>query len=77
MTLETTHGDLQMVSHSPHAGDRLGYKQLKVVQFISASLNYEFASPTTSVAIQLPNLVEGLNIGAGLASDQATEDTEK
>jgi outer membrane protein OmpU len=74
--LGTTHGGPADGIASPHAGDRLGYKTTQGGAIISASLNYEFASPTTSVAIQLPNLVEGLNIGAGLASDQATEDTE-
>jgi outer membrane protein OmpU len=74
--LGTTHGGPADGIASPHAGDRLGYKTTQGGAIISASLNYEFASPTTSIAIQLPNLVEGLNIGAGLASDQAAEDTE-
>jgi len=74
--LGTTHGGPADGIASPHAGNRLGYKTTQGGAIISAAVNYEFASPTTSIAIQLPNLVEGLNIGAGLASDQATEDTE-
>ena len=74
--LGTTHGGPADGIASPHAGNRLGYKTTAGGAIISAAVNYEFASPTTSVAIQLPNLVEGLNIGAGLASDQAAEDTE-
>ena len=74
--LGTTHGTPADGIASPHAGNRLGYKTTQGGAIISAAVNYEFASPTTSIAIQLPNLVEGLNIGAGLASDQAAEDTE-
>jgi hypothetical protein len=37
---------------------------------ISAAINYECNEPTTSLAVQVPNLVEGLNIGAGMATDQ-------
>ena len=74
--LGTVHGGPADGIASPHAGNRIGYKTTQGGAIISAAVNYEFASPTTSIAIQLPNLVEGLNIGAGLASDQATEDTE-
>ncbi len=74
--LGATHGGPADGIASPHAGNRLGYKTTQGGAIISAALNYEFASPTTSIAIQLPNLVEGLNIGAGLASDQSTEDVE-
>ena len=74
--LGTVHGGPADGIASPHAGNRLGYSTTQGGAIISAAINYEFASPTTSIAIQLPNLVDGLNIGAGLASDQATEDTE-
>jgi outer membrane protein OmpU len=39
-------------------------------------MNYAQNSPTTSAAIQLPNLVEGLNIGGGLAVDQQSATVE-
>ena len=39
-------------------------------------MKYEQTSPTTSIAVQLPNLVEGFNIGAGVASDQSAAGVE-
>ena len=71
-----THGSPQQGVASPHAGDRLGYKTTAGGAIISASMNYEQSEPTTSVAIQLPGLVEGLNIGAGMATDMSAVDTE-
>jgi outer membrane protein OmpU len=75
--LGTTHGGPADGIASPHAGNRIGYKTTQGGAIISAAVNYEFASPTTSIAIQLPNLVEGLNIGAGIATDQDTASTEQ
>ena len=71
-----THGTPQQGVASPHAGDRLGYKTTAGGAIISASINYEQSEPTTSVAVQLPGLVEGLNIGAGMATDMSAQDTE-
>ena len=71
-----THGSPQQGVASPHAGNRLGYKTTAGGAIISASMNYEQSEPTTSVAIQLPNLVEGLNIGGGLATDMSDADVE-
>ena len=71
-----THGSPQQGVASPHAGHRLGYKTTAGGAIISASMNYEQTEPTTSVAIQLPGLVEGLNIGAGMATDMSAHDTE-
>ena len=71
-----THGTPQQGVAAPHAGNRLGYKTTAGGAIISASMNYEQSEPTTSVAIQLPNLIEGLNIGAGLATDMSAVDTE-
>ena len=71
-----THGSPQQGVASPHAGNRLGYKTTAGGAIISAAMNYEQSSPTTSVALQLPNLVEGLNIGAGLATDMSAPDVE-
>jgi outer membrane protein OmpU len=70
------HGTPQQGVASPHAGDRLGYKTTAGGAIISASINYEQTTPTTSVAVQLPGLVEGLNIGAGMASDQSAAGVE-
>ena len=71
-----THGSPQQGVASPHAGNRLGYKTTAGGAIISAAMNYEQSSPTTSVALQLPNLVEGLNIGAGMATDMSAPDVE-
>ena len=66
-----THGTPEQGVASPHSGNRLGYKTTDGGAIISASMDYQQNSPTTSVALQLPNLVEGLNIGAGMATDQS------
>ena len=71
-----THGTPQQGVASPHAGDRLGYKTTAGGAIISAAINYEQSEPTTSVAIQLPGLVEGLNVGAGMATDMSAADVE-
>lgn len=71
-----THGTPQQGVASPHAGDRLGYKTTAGGAIISAAINYEQSEPTTSVAVQLPGLVEGLNIGAGMATDMSAADVE-
>ena len=72
----STHGRPQDGIAAPHAGNRLGYSTSAGGATISAAMNYEFASPTTSLAIAMPNLVEGLNIGAGMATDQESETVE-
>lgn len=71
-----THGAPEQGIAAPHAGHRLGYKYDAGMAIVSASMNYENNSPTTSVAIQLPGLVEGLNIGGGLATDQQSATLE-
>ena len=70
------HGTPEQGVASPHAGNRLGYKTTAGGAIISAAINYEQNSPTTSIAIQLPNLVEGLNIGGGIASDASAAGVE-
>ena len=72
-----THGTPQQGVASPHAGNRLGYITTMGGAIVSAAINYEFNSPTTSIAVQLPNLVEGLNIGAGMATDQGKTSNQK
>jgi len=74
--LGTTHGGPADGVASPHAGNRLGYSTSAGGATISAAVNYEFAAATTSLAIAMPNLVEGLNIGVGIATDQASETAE-
>ena len=72
----TEHGTPEQGVASPHAGDRLGYSINVGGAIVSAAMNYAQNSPTTSAAIQLPNLVEGLNIGGGLAVDQQSATVE-
>ena len=55
--LATTHGTPADGIASPHAGNRLGYKTSMGGATISAAMNYEFASPTTSIQIAMPNPV--------------------
>ena len=71
------HGTPEQGVASPHAGNRLGYSTTAGGATISAAINYQNNSPTTSLAIQLPNLVEGLNVGAGIATDADTATTEQ
>jgi outer membrane protein OmpU len=70
------HGRPQDGVAQPHSGNRIGYNTTAGGVTVTAAANYEFAAPTTSIAVQMPNLVEGLNIGAGVATDQETEDLE-
>jgi outer membrane protein OmpU len=71
------HGTPEQGVASPHGGNRLGYSTSAGGATISAAIDYTQNSPTTSLAIQMPNLVEGLNIGAGIATDQDTATTEQ
>jgi outer membrane protein OmpU len=70
------HGTPEQGIASPHAANRLGYSNTMGGAIVSAAINYENNSPTTSVAVQLPNLVEGLNIGAGMANDASAAGVE-
>ena len=74
--LGTTHGGPEDGVAQPHSGHRLGYSVNAAGATISAAADYQNNTPTTSIAIKLDGLVEGLNIGGGLASDAqaATED---
>jgi len=71
------HGTPEQGVASPHSGNRVGYKTTAGGAIISASIDYQQNSPTTSMAVQLPNLVEGLNIGAGIATDQSSATAEQ
>ena len=46
------HGSPQQGVASPHAGNRLGYKTTMGGAIVSASINYENNSATTSMAVQ-------------------------
>jgi len=74
--LGTTHGGPEDGVASPHSGHRLGYSVNAGGATVSAAADFQGNTATTSMAIKLDGLVEGLNVGAGLASDAqaATED---
>ena len=71
-----THGAPEQGIAAPHAGNRLGYKNTMGGATVSASMDYQQNSPTTSLAVSMP-LMEGLEIGAGIATDQDSATTEQ
>ena len=71
-----THGAPEQGVAAPHAGNRLGYKNTFGGATVSASMDYQQNSPTTSLAVSMP-LMEGLEIGAGIATDQDSATTEQ
>ena len=71
-----THGAPEQGVAAPHAGNRLGYKTTLGGATVSASMDYQQNSPTTSLAVSMP-LMEGLEIGAGIATDQDSATTEQ
>jgi outer membrane protein OmpU len=71
-----THGTPEQGIASPHSGNRLGYKTTMGGATVSASMDYQQNSPTTSLAVSMP-LMEGLEIGAGIATDQDSATTEQ
>ena len=70
------HGTPEQGVASPHSGNRLGYKTTMGGATVSASMDYQQNSPTTSIAVSMP-LVEGLEVGAGVATDQDSATTEQ
>ena len=71
-----THGTPEQGIASPHSGNRVGYKTTAGGATISASMDYQQNSPTTSLAVSMP-LMEGLEVGAGIATDQSSATTEQ
>ncbi|MBL6858116.1 MAG: porin [Pelagibacteraceae bacterium] len=70
------HGTPEVGVASPHSGDRLGYINTFGGVTVSAAIDYQQNSPTTSIAVSMP-LMEGLEIGAGMATDQSSATTEQ
>jgi len=66
------HGTPEQGVASPHAGERIGYSTTAGGATVSASINYENQSPTTSLAVSMP-LMEGFEVGAGMATDKGGE----
>ena len=72
----TEHGTPEQGIASPHAGDRLGYSVNVGMGTISAAANHANGAVTTSAAVALTGLVDGLNVGAGMATDQSAAGVE-
>ena len=70
-----THGDPANGIADPHTGNILGYKTTAAGATITAAMNYEQSEPTTSVAVSY-TVMDGLEIGGGLATDMSAVDTE-
>ena len=70
-----THGKPEQGVADPHTGDILGYKTSVAGATFTAAMNYEQTEPTTSAAISMA-VMEGLEVGAGMATDMSAVDTE-
>ena len=71
-----THGAPEQGIADPHASTMLGYKTSAAGATISAAISYDQNSPSTSLAVSMP-LMEGLEVGAGIATDQDSSTTEQ
>ena len=69
------HGKPEQGVADPHTGDILGYKTSVAGATFTAAMNYEQTEPTTSAAISVA-VMEGLEVGAGMATDQSAPDVE-
>ena len=70
------HGKPEQGVADPHTGDILGYKTSVAGATFTAAMNYEQTEPTTSLAVSLPVMETGLEVGAGMATDQSAPDVE-
>ena len=70
------HGAPEQGIADPHATQMLGYKTSAAGATISAAISYDQNSPSTSLAVSMP-LMEGLEVGAGIATDQDSATTEQ
>ena len=71
-----THGAPEQGVAAPHGGNRLGYSNTFGGANVSAAIDYQQSSPTTSLAVSM-DLMDGLQIGAGIATDQDSATTEQ
>jgi len=70
------HGTPEVGVAAPHSAERLNFSTTAGGATISAAIDYQQNSPTTSLAVSMP-LMEGLEIGAGMATDQSSATTEQ
>ena len=71
-----THGAPEQGVANPHGGDRLGYSNTFGGVSLSAAIDYQQSSPTTSLAVSM-DVMDGLQVGAGIATDQNAATTEQ
>jgi len=72
--LNAAHGTPEQGVASPHGGNRLGYVTTAGGATISAAMDLEANGSTTSLAVSMP-VMEGLEVGAGIATDQDSATT--
>ena len=72
--LNAAHGTPEQGVASPHGGNRLGYITTAGGATISAAMDLEANGSTTSLAVSMP-VMEGLEVGAGIATDQDSATT--
>jgi outer membrane protein OmpU len=72
--LNAAHGTPEQGVASPHGGNRLGYITTAGGATISAAMDLEADGSTTSLAVSMP-VMEGLEVGAGIATDQDSATT--
>jgi outer membrane protein OmpU len=72
--LNAAHGAPEQGVASPHGGNRLGYITTAGGATISAAMDLEANGSTTSLAVSMP-VMEGLEVGAGIATDQDSATT--
>ena len=70
------HGSPEHGVANPHSGQRLGYSNSIGGATVSAALDYQQSSPTTSIAVSMP-VMDGLEVGVGMATDQDSATTEQ
>ena len=71
-----THGAPEQGVANPHSGDRLGYSNTFGGVSLSAAMDYQQSSPTTSLAVSM-DVMDGFTVGAGIATDQNAATTEQ
>ncbi|MDC0235532.1 porin [Candidatus Pelagibacter sp.] len=70
------HGTPEQGVADPHASLMLGYTTTAAGATITGAMSYDQNSPSTSLAVSMP-LMEGLEVGAGMATDQDSATTEQ
>jgi outer membrane protein OmpU len=70
------HGTPEVGVAAPHSAERLNFSTTAAGATISAAIDYQQNSPTTSLAVSMSPM-EGFEVGAGIATDQDSATTEQ